>query len=233
MAIVNQRWPRDIAPERCTFGRTRNASLLVAPSSRAGQVVERGRPLWRAELGWRLPNTDKLAKLRYWLESLEGFVGSAQVWDFTSPYPHGVNVLDTGEVRITWVHNGLTQTWVHGITPYWWVAGGSVPLVSALAVGASTLTFAGLQAGALLCLQGQYVQVGRRLYLAAASTTVAGDGTATVTLASPLIEAASAGEAVRFNESACEMRLASQDWDASSSAGEGLVSVSATFIEVV
>ncbi len=80
-------------------------------------------------------------------------------------------------------------------------------------------------------MKGQYVQVGRRLYIAADTATADVSGATTLTLVSGLISAVAAGTDVRLVEAACEMRLDNQDFEASAQAGAGLISVSATFVE--
>jgi hypothetical protein len=207
--------------------------LHISPRTRHTQIIQKGRPLWQAQLTWTLPNTDKLADLRYYLEALDGYAGNVQIWDFASPYPYGALSAANGPARIYWFNETTQETWVSGASPYFWKNGTPAPLAAAVAVGAMTITFSGLPATALLCVRGQYIQIGKRLYLSAGRVTVASNGTATVPLVYPIIEAAAVGAGVSFVNAACEMRLENQNWQSAGRAGDGLVTVSASFIETV
>lgn len=234
MAIINQRWPSDLMPETCAFGPSRNDAALVAPYTRQTTVIKRGRPLWTAKCAWRFPNSDKLAKLRYWLEALDGFSGSVQVWDFSSPYPAGVTLgVSTTPRQLFWTNTGTNYVFTSGALPYQWTAGNSVPAAAGAAIGATSVNVSGLTPSTLACLLGQYIQVGRRLYISAASVTSDGSGNATLQLLRPLISAVVAGDPVYVVQAACEMRMANQDWSNSTTAGDGTTTVSAEFIETV
>lgn len=237
MAIINQRWPRDLCPETCTFGRSRNDIRQVSVRTRKATTIRQGRPLWRAECSWSLPNTNKLAKLRYWLEQLDGFAGSVQLWDFASPYPFGL-LLATGpdgfnETRVQWTNLATDYYWTNASLPLHWVYNAPVTLSANAAQGATSISLTGLQANKITCVQGQYVQVGQRIYIAASDVTSSGAGTATIPLQYGLLAAATSGETVRLVEAACEMQLADQNIDHRSRAGEGLTVVSASFLETV
>jgi hypothetical protein len=84
-----------------------------------------------------------------------------------------------------------------------------------------------------VCLQGQYVQIGRRLYLVTADASSNVSGAATITITPGLISAGAANDEVRFVEAACEMRLERQEWDFSGGYRQGVVRVSASFVETV
>lgn len=235
MTIINQRWPRDIAPESCRFGRSRNDVIQLSPRTRQEHVIAQGRPLWSADCSWALPNTEKLAKLRYWLEALEGFRGSAQLWDFASPYPYGLELVTTGSEpsRIFWTYLGNRAPWNWGGLPSHWQLDATISVAANAAIGATSVQFSGLAASTIAAVQGQYIQIGRRLYLVAATAMTDGTGAVTIALAQPLLAAVTIGDPARLIEAACEMRLASQDWDSSARAGDGLIVVSAKFIETV
>lgn len=209
MAIVNKRWPADLAPETCTFSRSRNDILQRSPRSRQTSVIVQGRALWGCRLSWSLPNGATLAKLRRWLERLEGFKGSVQLWDFTSPRPEGF------------------------APPAHWAAGATCTVGAAASAGARIVVLSGLTPSVIAVVAGQYVQIGRRLYLAADDATATGGGTCVVHLETPLIESVPHGETVRLAEAGCEMHLVVQDIDTTSRAGDGLVTVSASFSETV
>jgi len=235
MAIINQRWPSDLAPLSCRFTRSRNDVRLRSPRTRESTIIRQGRPLWKCELTWERPNTEKLAKLRYWLEALDGYAGSVQLWDFSSPYPYGLTLVtsDTERERLFWVYLGTRLPWTYAGMPNFWQSGSFLSTATDAVAGATVVTFAGLPASTLVAVQGQYIQVDRRLYLVAA--TVASDvgGNATVTLSSGLLSAAPTGTTVRLVEAACEMELDNSDFDQQSTAGTGMSTVSATFIETV
>lgn len=211
MPTINQRWPADLVPETCKFGRTRNDILQISPRTRETNVVALGRPLWTADLGWSIPNGTTLAKLRYWLETLEGYAGSVQIWNFGAPYPAAIG--DTS-APAHW-SNGATGT-VSGAHP----------------AGDTTIDVVGFPTSGLIAEQGQHVQIGRRLYTVTAQVIAAG-ATVSLPIAPGIISAAVGGETVRFSQAACEMRLADQNFDESASAGTGFVSVSAKFVETV
>lgn len=224
MPIINQKWPRDICPQACSFGRTRNDIVQQSPRTRQRSVIRTGgRALWSAQCTWRLPQGTKLGKLRYWLESLEGLSGSAQIWDFAAPRV-------TGSATFTFVPN---LTWYTGAIPAFWSLDTFLTLGSALVAGVTAIPLTGLAASTLVCVQGQYVQIGRRLYLCAATIVSDGAGAAVVPILGGLVDDAAIGTEIRFAEAACEMHLAEQSFDQSSSFGDGMTVVSATFIESV
>lgn len=236
MTIVNQRWPREICPQSCAFERSRNDIAQQSPRTRQRSIIRTGgRPLWSAQCSWLLPNGAKLAKLRYWLEALDGFSGSVQVWDFASPYPFGLNLAtsDTEMSRIFWSYLSTRAPFSFAGMPSFWALDSYLTLGAAVAAGATSIPLSGLTPSGLVCVQGQYIQIGRRLYLCADGATADGSGNATVTILPALIDAAPIGTEVRFAEAACEMQLAEQSFGASASAGEGFISVSATFVESV
>lgn len=211
MAIINQRWPDALAPETCRFGRSRNDVAQISPRTRQATVVRMGRPLWAADLSWSLQSGETLDALRYWLEALEGFAGSVQLWNFAAPYPRAIG----------------------SALPAHWALGSAVQIAAPAALGAVSLQLKGLQPAQPAAVQGQRVQVGRRSYVAAASANADGAGLVTVTLLSGILAAAATDDAVRLSQAGCEMRLAKQEFDEAADAGSGLVRVSASFIETV
>jgi hypothetical protein len=232
MTIINQRWPRDICPKTCVFGRSRNDISQTSPRSRQRSVIRTGgRPLWSARCTWELPNGDRLAKLRYWLEELDGFYGSVQLWDFSSPYPFGLNLSAGGEIRTFWSYLGNRAPFNYAGLPALWALDSFSTLAAGYSAGATSIALTGLGANRLVCVQGQYIQIGRRLYIATATIESDASGNANVTFSPGLVDAVSSGTAVRMAEAACEMQLAEQNFDQSGRAGDGLVSVSATFLE--
>lgn len=235
MAIVNQRWPRDICPDTCVFGRSRNDVRQSSPRSRKATIVRQGRPLWSARLSWSLPNTERLAKLRYWLEALDGFNGSVQIWNFGSFRPEGITLATTDSEgqRIFWTHLGTRAPFTYFSLPSHWVLDSTVPVAVAAAANATSIQLSGLAASAIAAVQGQYIQIGRRLYLVTALATTNGSGAATISITPGLIEAAAVGDPVRLVEAACEMQLVEQNWDENARANDGLISVSASFLESV
>lgn len=224
MPIINQRWPRDICPNSCTFGRTRNDFVQTSPRTRQRHVIRTGgRPLWSAQCTWQLPQGVKLGKLRYWLEELDGFVGSVQLWDFAAPRV-------TGSALFNWVPD---LTWYVGAIPAFWSLDTFLTLGSSLTAGETSIPLTGLIPSQLVCVQGQYIQIGRRLYLCASTVVADGGGNATVVIVGGLVDAVSAGAEIRFAEAACEMQLVEPTFEQSSKFGDGLTTISATFIESV
>jgi hypothetical protein len=234
MTILNTRWPRVLAPETCVFGRSRNDIAQESPRSRQRNYIRQGRPLWSAECTWSAPNTDRIAQLRWWLDGLEGYSGSVQIWDFASWRPDGLPLATTsGESpRIFWTHLGNRAPFNWAGMPSHWQLDVTVP-ASAASAGATSIVVTGLAANALAAIQGQYVQIGRRLYLVDQGATANGAGSATIQLSTPLLAAIAGGTLVRFAEAACEMELVSQSWSSSARAGDGFMSVSASFRETV
>lgn len=236
MAIINQRWPTDICPQSCVFAPSRNDVQLRNPYTRAPVNIQRGRRLWTAKLEWQVPNTSKLAKLRYWLEALDGYAGSVQLWDFGSPWPVGVTLGASASLaQSQWVSGALARSVFRtsGGVASQWVAGNSVTVTTAAAIGATSIIVGGFTPNTTACIQGQYVQIGRRLYVASADVLANGSGVATLTILKGLISAASVGTAVYVQQAACEMQLDSQDWSGATTAGEGMSRISASFIETV
>lgn len=237
MAIINQRWPSDLMPERCDFGPSRNDAALVAPYTRQITVVKRGRRLWTAKLSWRYPNNATLAKLRYYLEALDGFAGSVQLWDFSAPVPAGVDFAGAAgggsSTTIPWTYSGITETFLFGGSPSFWGISSAITAGASAAVGATSILLTGLVPSKIAVVQGQFVQIGRRLYIADATVSSNGSGNATITLTSGLVSAVVTGDVVRLTQAGCEMRLENIDWQHTATAGDGFVGVSASFIETV
>lgn len=235
-AFTNVRWPRDLCPQSCVFTRSRNDVRQQSPRTRSDFIITNGRPLWFADCTFKFSNGSKLAKLRYWLEKLEGLKGSVQVWDFNSPYPYGIDfgfgALSLYERHTLWTNAGTQYGYTWAGLPSHWVGGAVVMADGAAAIGDTTIDLKGLQPSKPACILGQYIQVGRRLYLCAADTVADGAGKATIELTSALISAVADGDTVRLVEAACEMRMTSQEWPQSGDTS-GPVSVRVTFEETV
>lgn len=234
--IINTRWPRDINPKSVVFGRSRNDQMQESPRTRETKLIVMGRPLWSAQCTWEFPNSDKLAKLRWYLDGLQGFRGSVQMWDFGQPYPYGIQLGQTSQPNyqaIYWTYLGTNAYWSAAGFPSHWVLGATVSLSASAALGATSISLTGLDASKIVCVQGQYVQVGRRIYIADATVTADGAGAATITLQTGLLAAASSGDPARLVEAACEMRMIDQNWDQSSQAANGMTTIRASFLETV
>ena len=233
MTIINQRWPRDLCPNSCRFGRSRNDIAQTSPRTRQRSVIRTGgRPLWSAECTWFFPNGDRLAKLRYWLEELDGLTGSVQIWNFNSPFPYGLQLsAGNGNIRTFWSYLGNRAPFSYAGLPALWALDSFSTLGTSYAAGATSIVLGGLGANRLVCVQGQYIQIGRRLYLCAATVESDASGNATIAITPGLIDAAPSGTVVRMAEAACEMQLAEQNFDESGRYGDGFVSATATFIE--
>lgn len=236
-AFVNVRWPTAIRPTSCTFGKSRNDIAQESPRTRKRTFIQRGRPLYYAELTWRYPQTSKLAHLRYFLDRLEGFAGSVQIWNFASPYPYGIDygygAPPNYNRRTLWTNSGSQTPFTWTGLPSHWVSGATVTVNANAAVGATSVIVQGLQASKPAVVAGQYVQFGRRLYIAAADANSNGGGVATIELTSGLLAAANAFDTARLVEAACEMELIDQDISEAADASDGMVSVRARFRETV
>lgn len=239
MAIINERWPEDLAPNTCVFDRLRNDVQQRSPITRRGSIIRQGRPLWGAQLTWLLPNTERLSKLNYYLEALDGFAGSVQIWDFARPFPETPLLTASlsataGTAGIPWTYSGTHTTWFYGDgTVYFSFGGLGASIAISAGVGATSIIVGGFPAGAVAAIQGQPIQIGRRRYVVAQDTVANASGEASITILGGLFNASSAGELVRMGFAACEMQLASQDYSGSASAGDGFIRVSASFIETV
>lgn len=188
-----------------------------------------------AEVSWTFANDFKLAKLRYWLENLEGYAGSVQIWNFASPYPWGLNVsVGGGDTKLFWSYLATRSPFSYTGFPSHWNYAGPFPLVAtAASIGATSIALKSLDPSKIVALQGQYIQIGRRIYIVSENVSSNGSGNATVTFFPPLIAAAAVDAEVRLVEAACEMELADQNFKASARADSGLHAVSATFVETV
>jgi hypothetical protein len=236
-AFVNVRWPTAIRPTSCTFGKSRNDVAQESPRTRKRTFIQRGRPLYYADLTWRYPQTSKLAHLRYYLDKLEGFAGSVQIWNFASPYPYGIDYGYGAPAnynrRTLWTNSGSQTPFTWTGLPSHWVSGATVQMNAGAALAATSIQLKGLAASKPAVVTGQYVQVGRRLYIAAADANSNGSGIATVQLTSGLLAAAATNDIVRLVEAACEMELIDQDISEAADASDGMVSVRARFRETV
>lgn len=235
MTIINERWPQDLPPVSCAFGRSRNDQLQTSPRTRETTLIVQGRPLWQAELTWRLPNNNRLAKLRRYLDGLKGFQGSVQIWNFGSAFPYYIDEATASSptaVSLDWTHSAQTLDWTYQTAPLHWRYDATVE-GGAGAVGSTSIDVRNLEALKPVTIPGQYIQIGRRLYVADTEVTSDASGNATIELTTPLIEDISDGETVRLVEAACEMRLATQNFTESANSQDGFRTVSAPFIETV
>jgi hypothetical protein len=195
-----------------------------------------GRPLWTADLSWVLPYNERLAQLEYWLEALEGFRGSVQLWDFEHPYPTGLTITgsfsDTGRTANWSGTGGATVFGFAGRRSRWRYAP-VLTISSGVAINLKTVPVTGCQANKIAAFQGQHVQIGRRIYVVESTVKADGSGAAALTLLTGLLSAASSGDSVRVVEAACEMHLVDQEWSKSGQAGQAFRSVRARFRETV
>ena len=76
-------WPIGIQPSHCSWSRDRTDGFLESPTTRARQIVRRGRPLWKASITWGVKPED-VSEVRYQIESLKGGAGSVKLHDFAS-----------------------------------------------------------------------------------------------------------------------------------------------------
>lgn len=158
-----------------------------------------GRPLWMAEISWRIRPGD-VSALRYLLDGLSGQHASVMLRDMSVRQP---------------------------------AFRGTVTAQSLAAVGATSVATTGWTPSTAVMAAGDYVQLGRRLYLAASAVTSNGSGVATIALDRPLLEAVAAGAEVNYRLPACEMRMIDDAWTGARDAEDGLMSVRATFLETV
>lgn len=74
-------WPEHVQPASVEMKRTRNDFNLESPTTRKRQIVRRGRPMWSAEIEWRV-RPKLVSETRYQLEQLNGVQGSVKVRDY-------------------------------------------------------------------------------------------------------------------------------------------------------
>ncbi|MEQ1651923.1 MAG: hypothetical protein ABL897_05490 [Hyphomicrobium sp.] len=161
-----------------------------------------------------------------------------QIWNFASPYPFGidigVNADGSSNVRTKWVYLSQQYGFVaSGLPTQWSVAGALPKLYFAAAAGATSITVAGIDVGSYAVIQGQYIQIGRRIYIAAADSIGNSFGRAVITLQTPLLSALAFGVTVRLVEAACEMQMIGGTFSEDASAEDGFSMVRASFIETV
>lgn len=83
MALSNFSWPETIQPESCRFVRVWPDKIIESPVTRTHQTIRRGRPMWQAELNWKL-RPYNVAQWRYVIDGLEGQAGDILIRDFGS-----------------------------------------------------------------------------------------------------------------------------------------------------
>lgn len=76
-------WPEHIPPATCSWGRSRNDTILESPASRKRQIIRRGRPLWTASIEWRVP-ARHVSETRYQLETLGGTSAAVYLRDYAA-----------------------------------------------------------------------------------------------------------------------------------------------------
>lgn len=234
---VAQRWPSEVCPETCEFGRSRNDILQRSSTSRQEFVVRRGRPLWTATLTWDLTITRERT-LRYWLDTLQGHRGSVILWDFKAPFPAERAIAMTLQASPSFRIQPLVyRTWLNGTNTHLWVNSGSSfywtnPMTTTVGMTSVTLSIPPQALATPILRQGDYIQLKRRLYIVASDvTTSPGVPFVIVPLTTPILDELVNTDDVRIIEAGCEMMMVSQDWSSSRSAGNAFSKATATFIE--
>lgn len=221
MTLINYRLPAALAPTRCAWGRSRSDMLSASPRSRVETLVQQGRPLWQASMTWQSITGVREAQLRYILDGLEGYRGSIQLWDASA-------LGNSAAAANYWSNAGINYAWTwYGLSTFWQTADTYTANGTA---GAYTVTISGLTPNAPVVIQGGYVQVGRRLYLADNGYTADAGGVCVVGLTTPLLATVVAGTA-RLTSAGVEMRLVKQDWSSSRDAQGQSSTVSCDFLE--
>lgn len=231
--VLPKRWPADLRPFSCEFGRSYNDEVHVSPRSRYETVVVRGRPLWTCQMSFQRIHYVDQHHLRQLLEGL-GRQNAIEVWDFTVEAPQGSGLATDGavdEILSPWEHLGSGVLWDDGADGMHWVAGANAMATAEAAAGTLSVAVSGLNTSSLILASGDYVQVGRRLYLCAENLFSDEFGAGTLILQTPLIETAPIGETVRLYRAGCEMRVASAEWVQSRSADDPFISVQVDLVE--
>jgi hypothetical protein len=230
--LIAERWPDALCPTACLFGRSRNDIEQVSSRSRFKTIVAQGRPLWTCELTFAKGSGVDLSELRWYIEGLQGKRGTVMLWDWNVDFPTGTGSIGgtSAVIPLHWSNGASTFTWSGSKT---WTAPGSFSVYQYSAVGTFNIYVKGLLPNQRVLARGDYIQVGKRLYLVDDDAISTPSGHATVTLMTPLISQANSGSEIRLYRAACEMSLANQEWGIRGQGGNPYREVTLSFIETV
>ena len=113
------RWPSNLHPTSCAFGRTRNPAAQTGAGVPFHYAPERqgSRPLWFAECTFELPS-DKLRQFRATLETMDGQRAPYVMGDWANIYPAMHTAIKPVGRESYWEGPGGTElTWRYGSLP--------------------------------------------------------------------------------------------------------------------
>lgn len=239
---MTTRWPTTLMPCRCKFGRSRVPSVQISGQSQQAVVSPRGRPLWSADVGWDLLES-QVPPFRRIMEDMDGSNVFRIVWDFANPWPSLSSRWEGTEFSdVLWRYGAFTFRWSHIGLKYVWRASGNLDFTTfegslvvggSYAAGVSTVTVTGWPANRAVLLKGDFIQLGEDLYLVAADVSSNAPGSATITLTTPLLNAITPASIVRVTEAGCIMRMKGGAWSIQRSWDGALYMAQAAFEEVV
>jgi hypothetical protein len=233
MTIIAERWPIELCPSRCTFGRSRNDKLQLSPRTERETIIVQGRAKWQCKLTWDHHQHVNLPELRRFLDGLDGHRGSVILWDFEFPYSlieaaKTATPVIAPDTRLYWSNGGSTFSWSNGTGTNIFTYALTPTLIPA---GSTLVPLMSMPPSATLLKRGEYIQFGRRLYLLKSDLVADSEGFGSAEISTALITDADESTEVRVTRAGCEFRLARQSWESEREAGNPFGKFSAEFVE--
>ena len=76
-------WPETLQPAQCKFGRLNSDTHSMSPTTRTRQIVRRNRPLWQANITWKV-KPKQVSEMRYQMERLNGGSECVKLRDYAA-----------------------------------------------------------------------------------------------------------------------------------------------------
>jgi hypothetical protein len=231
-------WPSSLIPMSCTFGRSRNPFLQISQTSRHAIVSERGRPLWFAECEWELLPS-QIPLMRRTMEAMQGQASDYIIWDFANSYPTYSSAITMpayprwsySSSRPQWTYTSIQSNWVYAGVDYTSFES-SLRLIGSSPLGATSIAVSGFPPDTLVLARGDFIGIGEGLYLVGAAVTSNAAGGAIITLTTPLLTAATYATTITLTAAGCPMYRVDSNWESARAWDDGLLHVSAKFLEV-
>lgn len=232
--VVPRRWPATICPNFCEFGRSRFHTLQNQNASGYETTVNiEARPLWGCRLSWERIEDVDAQRLQGLLDQLSECRVAIQIWDFTARGRRGSGSVVSGSNTkyrpVLWQRGSTQRGWQYFGKSIPWSGNGAARARAAVA-GSLSVEVYGLASSSRIALSGDYIQIGRRLYLLTQDLVSNSGGVAMAYLDWPLLSDVATADPVLLDQAACEM-IMQGEWTGSRSSGDSFTEFSAEFIE--
>ena len=233
---MTARWPTNLYPSSCMFGRSRNPAVQTSAASGHAYEWPRGQPLWTAQCTFEITP----AIYGEFVDTIETADGMRVPWlvhDFANPWP----CLDSNIQRATgyvWAGTSAPFKWIRTATRYNWIRRAidysalSPAVVFNTAAGSYSIIISGFTAYKMTLVRGDLIEIDERLYMLQRSIVSDASGRATLILSTPLLALATAASVVKIVKPACVMRVDSHTWSSQRPWNDPMSSATLKFVEV-